>query len=293
MGKSSRFILGSKAALGLKSNLILISTVSLIACGGGGGGSSDNGNNGGGPTPPNTFSVETTMVKGLVSGANCELFEVDISGSKGASLALGTTVNGLADFGDSIEYQGTALIECTGGTYTDEATAANMIAPLLRAVVNLDGNTSTVVSPLTEIATQLAERANNLNSALTTHNTSVANALGFGGDIIATIPTDLTSFQAGINDAGAYGTLLAMISQLNANDAGSLSQLIDDLAADLANGEFSNTSLSDMGTALADLTALDSPIADNISPTIIANICLLYTSPSPRDQRGSRMPSSA
>ena len=96
------------------------------------------------------------MVKGLVSGANCELFEVDISGSKGASLALGTTVNGLADFGDSIEYQGTALIECTGGTYTDEATATNMIAPLLRAVVNLDGNTSTVVSPLTEIATQLA-----------------------------------------------------------------------------------------------------------------------------------------
>ena len=26
---------------------------------------------------------------------------------------------------------------------------------------------------------------------------------------------------------------------------------------------------------------------------VVANICLLYTSPSPRDQRGSRMPSSA
>ena len=29
------------------------------------------------------------------------------------------------------------------------------------------------------------------------------------------------------------------------------------------------------------------------SPMTLANICLLYTSPSPRDQRGSRMPSSA
>ena len=28
-------------------------------------------------------------------------------------------------------------------------------------------------------------------------------------------------------------------------------------------------------------------------PTVTINICLLYTSPSPRDQRGSRMPSSA
>ena len=35
----------------------------------------------------------------------------------------------------------------------------------------------------------------------------------------------------------------------------------------------------------------------NIDPTFIASVftgtCLLYTSPSPRDQRGSRMPSSA
>ena len=45
------------------------------------------------------------------------------------------------------------------------------------------------------------------------------------------------------------------------------------------------------------------PIADAIAKAIDAvvqplikvmdNVCLLYTSPSPRDQRGSRMPSSA
>ena len=31
----------------------------------------------------------------------------------------------------------------------------------------------------------------------------------------------------------------------------------------------------------------------NAEPSVVINSCLLYTSPSPRDQRGSRMPSSA
>ena len=31
----------------------------------------------------------------------------------------------------------------------------------------------------------------------------------------------------------------------------------------------------------------------NVAPIYLEKICLLYTSPSPRDQRGSRMPSSA
>ena len=33
--------------------------------------------------------------------------------------------------------------------------------------------------------------------------------------------------------------------------------------------------------------------ADNDAPLAYGYVCLLYTSPSPRDQRGSRMPSSA
>ena len=39
-----------------------------------------------------------------------------------------------------------------------------------------------------------------------------------------------------------------------------------------------------------------SSVRDYVKSTfkdIVSNICLLYTSPSPRDQRGSRMPSSA
>ena len=38
---------------------------------------------------------------------------------------------------------------------------------------------------------------------------------------------------------------------------------------------------------------LDRPVADIMTPQSRLVTCLLYTSPSPRDQRGSRMPSSA
>ena len=39
--------------------------------------------------------------------------------------------------------------------------------------------------------------------------------------------------------------------------------------------------------------ALSSPAPSQVSPAASPAPCLLYTSPSPRDQRGSRMPSSA
>ena len=47
--------------------------------------------------------------------------------------------------------------------------------------------------------------------------------------------------------------------------------------------------------ASSDTPAIDELISEGLfSPDALNNdICLLYTSPSPRDQRGSRMPSSA
>ena len=52
---------------------------------------------------------------------------------------------------------------------------------------------------------------------------------------------------------------------------------------------------------VATLNRVILPVIRRVMPTVIANeivgvqpmTCLLYTSPSPRDQRGSRMPSSA
>ena len=46
-------------------------------------------------------------------------------------------------------------------------------------------------------------------------------------------------------------------------------------------------------TRKADVNFVEPDVSLGISPPVVANCCLLYTSPSPRDQRGSRMPSSA
>ena len=50
-----------------------------------------------------------------------------------------------------------------------------------------------------------------------------------------------------------------------------------------------NANATDLGPKNLDVTCLDLPSKYDE----LIKICLLYTSPSPRDQRGSRMPSSA
>lgn len=239
----------------------------LAACGGGGG-------SGGSSTPVSpevtTYSVSGTFVKGLVNGASCELFEITTAGAKSTSIANGATTNGAVNFGSDIEYQGSAIIECIGGSYTDEATGSTFTAPLMRAVVNIAGNGSFVVSPLTEIATQLAEAEGNLNSALTSHNTIVANEFGLDSDITTTLPLDLNTIAAVNTASGRYGTLLALISQINENDVRSLSEILEDLAADLADENLSNASLDALSQAVTDLAS--SEVADNISDNALANI---------------------
>ena len=57
------------------------------------------------------------------------------------------------------------------------------------------------------------------------------------------------------------------------------------------------STLGGVGDAISSINPFDnsdsSEIGDNGDQTDRISICLLYTSPSPRDQRGSRMPSSA
>ena len=57
--------------------------------------------------------------------------------------------------------------------------------------------------------------------------------------------------------------------------------------------EQANESLLHAQQAGEILTGLDGHPTQNIAKIKETNSCLLYTSPSPRDQRGSRMPSSA
>jgi VCBS repeat-containing protein len=210
------------------------------------------------------FALGALYVHGRVDGAVCDISAVDASGVAASTpLASGTTSNGLVSFGDLVPVDGTALISCIGGTYIDEVTDGELDAPPTRAVVWVDSDAVFTVSPLTEIATQLAEAAGDLNTAVSTYNAAVSINFGVFGDITETAPTDLTTTAASNDEAGRYATALALISQLDANDAGATSaDIINALAADLSDGTFSQASLDAFNAAVVDLGT--SAVAGNL-----------------------------
>ena len=210
------------------------------------------------------FALGAQYVHGLVDGALCDISAVDSSGVAASTpLASGTTSSGLASFGALVPVDGTALISCSGGTYVDEATGLVLDAPVTRAVVNVSGEAIFSVSPLTEIATQLAVAAGDLNTAISTHNTAISTNFGVFGDITVTAPTDLATTAASNDEAGRYATALAIISQVDANDpVASAADIINNLGTDLVDGTFSQASLDDLNAAIADLGT--SSVAGNL-----------------------------
>jgi len=143
------------------------------------------------------FNLGLVYVHGPVDQAACALFAVDSAGqASSAEMASSTTSAGSLSFGSLIPLDGTALISCTGGTYISEATGLEVNAPDSRAVVTVDSDTIFTVSPLTEIATQLAEANGDLNTAITTFNPAMATRVGIEGNITEIEPTDLMSSAA-------------------------------------------------------------------------------------------------
>ena len=218
------------------------------------------------------FALGALYVYALVDGAVCEISVVDASGVAASTpLASGTTSAGVVSFGDLVPVDGTALISCTGGTYVDEVTGVTLDAPDTRAVVNVDSDATFTVSPLTEIATQLAEAAGDLNTAISTHNAAVSVAFGVFGDITEIAPTDLATTAASNDEAGRYATALALISQLDASDAGATAaDIINNLSADLADGTFSQSSLDDFNQAVIDLGT--SSVAGNLDADALLTV---------------------
>ncbi|MGI9232396.1 MAG: VCBS domain-containing protein, partial [Woeseiaceae bacterium] len=210
------------------------------------------------------FTLGARFVHGLVDGAICEIFDVDSSGAAASTaLASGTTSNGLASFGGLVPVDGTALISCSGGTYVDEATGVVLDAPATRAVVNVDGDIVFTVSPLTEIATLLAEVAFDLNTAVSTYNAFIGINFAISGDITQIEPTNLATTTAMNDDAGRYATALALISQLDANDpVASAADILISLFTDLEDGTFSQSTLDDVNAAVVDLG--NSAVAGNL-----------------------------
>ena len=217
------------------------------------------------------FTLGALFVHGLVDGASCDIAAIDAMGAVGTPLASGTSSAGSVSFGDLVPVDGAALISCTGGTYVDEATGTTLDAPDTRAVVNVSGDTVFTVSPLTEIATQLAVLAGDLNAALSTYNAAVGINFGVAGDITLIVPTNLATTAAANDDAGRYATALALISQIDANDSAlEAGQIITNLSNDLADGTFSQGTLDSFNQAVVDLGT--SPVAGNLDAEALTTV---------------------
>ncbi|MEL7536609.1 MAG: VCBS domain-containing protein [Pseudomonadota bacterium] len=217
------------------------------------------------------FTLGALYFHGLVDGAVCEIAAIDAMGVVGAALASATSGSGSVSFGDLVPVDGAALVSCTGGTYVDEASGTVLDAPDTRAVVDVQGDAVFTVSPLTEIAAQLAETAGDLKAALSTYNEAVGINFGVANDITQTAPTNLATTAANNDDPGRYATALALISQLDANDPGaSAGEILTSLSMDLADGTFSQATLDDVNQAVIDLAA--SPVAGNLDSDALTTV---------------------
>ena len=217
-----------------------------------------------------TLNVAANVVKGPVSGAACNLFEVSDSGAA-ITPAQGTATSGAAGgvTFTNIHFEGTGLLSCSGGTYTDESTGDTLTAPTLRSVVMVvEGDADTpaptyVVSPLTEMAVQATGA--NLNG-FANAATAINARFGIRFDITKVLPTQVGVVAlgaAGAQDADRYGSVLALLSQLDADDTvNNIGTVIAAIANDLADGTFSEASLTAFETAQLNLQTTSAVAAD-------------------------------
>ncbi|MBF7074162.1 VCBS domain-containing protein [Glaciecola sp. MH2013] len=230
------------------------------------------------PTIQPTLDVNASVVKGPVAGASCDIYAVDDSGAaEASSQATASSADSGSITFTNVHFEGTGLVSCTGGTYVDEATGETLDAPLLRAVIDVVESDSDediaagtgeaaptyVVSPLTEMAVQAA------GADLTSfeEQAAIINArFGIRFDTTQVAPTavGVTPLGAdGAADADRYGSVLALLSQLDADDADSdMAAVLATVAADLADGSFSEALLNAFELAQTNLQTTSAVAAD-------------------------------
>ncbi|MEN8769703.1 MAG: VCBS domain-containing protein [Glaciecola sp.] len=231
-----------------------------------------------------TLDVTANVVKGPVSGASCDIFAVNASGAA-ITPAQATAMTG--DTGSvtftNVNFEGTALVSCSGGSYTDESTGTTIDAPTLRSVVNVVEGTDTdpapayVVSPLTEIVVQASGA--DLN-AFTAEADAINLRFGIRFDITQVQPTvvGVTALGAdGADDADRYGSVLALLSQLDADAADKdMATIISDIVTDITDdGTYSDATLDAFELAQTNLqttsqvaAAVDQSLLDVIGSAV-------------------------
>ena len=223
--------------------------VSIIATGGGGG--SDDGIQ---PKPTTGTSISGIASKGPIDGGTVNAYAINPDGTKGDLKGTSTTNSDGTFTIDLDDFVGNVIIEVTGGTYTDEASNSTMTNSLMRtALTNVSGNVTAQVTPLTEMAVQIAATSTGVDvSKIDTANALVSNLIG-GADILTTVPTNVLSSDASSASLAEqrYGLMLASLSQIvQDGKATDVTAAISAIAADLANNKMLNTTGSNLTMAL-------------------------------------------
>ena len=124
----------------------------------------------------------------------------------------------------------------------------------------------------------------------------VVNCGGWGGEIATPMETDINVFDKVI-DTNARGSLLvtkyASKSMIEAGNGGAIVNVSSQASLVGLAGHISYASSKGAVDAMTRVSALELGKHNIRVNAVNPTVCLLYTSPSPRDKRQSRMPSSA
>lgn len=172
-----------------------------------------------------------------VDGGTCTLHDPHNNMSQFAGPV--TTSEGVGIFEDIDPSSGLTLVECSGGTYVDEATGESMTPGILRSYINITSAEFTAtVTPLTEIATRIVENYDLAPEDYAKVSENVAYSFGLKDvDLATVVPLDLNVDYMDGTERGNYGLVLAALSQLQDDyEAGTTADaVIEELYYDMAN----------------------------------------------------------
>ena len=268
----------------LQRTLVLLTATMILVtpfagCGGGSSGS-------GSASAPSGYNDETggqiekelsgVGAKGIFQYGAVTIDEIKDNGEKGDEPLFQTTTNAYGEYEATISaYTGKAMVSISG-PYSDEASGTLLLIdesePLRAVVGDIENRENIAVTPLTEVATRIAEDDGLTKTAIEGANERVSNIFDF--DILGVQPLDLfnSDLSAASVDQLAYSFILAAISQWSY--AADLSYA--DVIAMLQNDIAGNNDTLETGNALFEgflgFYKNNESLQDNVSPSIWGSI---------------------
>ena len=189
-----------------------------------------------------SVEVSGSVVAGLVNSASVKIYKMEQGAA--TDLLQETITDSVGNYTVKLGiYSGPYMVVATGGVYTDEATGeSRSIDGEIRAVNEIAegaATTTAVVTPLTEVASQLAISSGDIGGS----NQKVAELfLGKSGDdageaLLSTAPAVATDPDSATksDDERIYGLMLAVLS--TAEQDSNQSQVIADIVNDIDDGD--------------------------------------------------------